>query len=550
MPDDFALKRVGYGSRVGDGPAAARLAPRRLSAAGTAITWIVVASLVFAATAGAGGTDEAAPGRSLRDVAEEPRLAELMGRLAAAEADGVFDCFRDRDAGVVLDAAIEADLSGTLARVVALPAGAVRSRAVRLVAGRLATRDASAAIGFIRRVPEADRGAAAEEAYATIAGRSVDRALRAVARETDPIVLPRATLAVIRALPAADRMAAERLAAGLPDDLRTRAWRDIGGKWPLTDFPGLVAWVRGLDEAGLSAVAAEEILRDRSITLVNERPDLAIAGLRLLPADIRRDRLDLLGDRIAKRDLAAAIRWLESIPDAADRSEGLVGVIDTWAGADADAATATVARWPDRAAAPRVARILGRTLAAIDADSALERVRSLPDDCRAAALGAALARIAGDDAARARAEMLGLPPGADRDEIAVAVLPATVWAGPRRAAEFAVAYPDAAVAAVLVRAIAQEWYLRDDGADPGDREEWIAGINAAEIRAAAVDGGLAALLWRLALPKPRRDAAPLVRLVALIEDPAQRTARRAEAARAWERAFPGDVSAPFANPAP
>lgn len=310
--------------------------------------------------------------------------------------------------------------------------------------------------------------------------------------------------------------------------------------WPLDDFAGLVKWVRAND--AIAAMDKSDLLRSRGIDLVNQRTELAMAGILLLTEEERAGLLNrLLAERLAAVNLDKAGLWLTQQTTLPAAGEAIEGLLASWMKADLATVIRTVGAWPDPAARDRLLMLITWEWAKTDPRAAADWATMLPGSVRVVALGDALHKLRQEAANEAYARISGLAAGKDRDAIALRVV-GDVIVDPAAAARWSASYPDADVAAQLVRALARtqarQIYLCDAAAATSQANAWIDGIEQVALRDAAREAAVDGMLANLTYPKPSDDPAALRALIDPIQQAAVREAVMQRAEKAWNRRFP------------
>lgn len=468
--------------------------------------------------------------------------ADLESELARIEQEGSFDIFRDREVRRALEEAAKADEVALRARMLRMPEGAARQRALRLLGEVTAARSAESALSLLAEVPLGERAMVAESAFTTLAQGSVPAARALAARLSDPVVRERAELAVALVLARTDGPAAAAMVEGQSPSARRRVWRQVAQSWPLKDGRGLLRWVAGLPDLGEPERAS--LISAWAYELCRKEPSLAKSVLPMFPDEVRPMYCSMVASRLSKDDLAGTLAWMARLPTQDDRSQALVGLLDEWAAADLESARLAVAEWPDPAVRSRLHGILAWEWAKRDAMACLAWASTLEPSLRHEASARAINQLAYQDESRARKALMGLPAGPDRDKLAARYVENRT--GSAALADWAAAYPEPAAARKMVRRAVFGWaYLMDSAAELDQLESHVLGLGDLQMRAAAARGALDGVSGQVRAGRKPPDPGLLLRLVEALPDPDERRARAQTLSSLWSSAYPDDPRRPF-----
>lgn len=467
---------------------------------------------------------------------------DLEARLSQIESERGFDIFRDREVARLIDQAAGLDESALRARLLRMPAGSARLRALRLLGKSLGSQPEKA-LEFLAEVPAEERPGVAEATFEVLASRPTLEAMALADRLPDVVSRQRARLSVALALARTDPLGAVGLVADLPSSQRARVWRAAAEAWPLTDARGLLRWAAELP--GATEPERVSVVSAWAFRLCRERPDLARRALPMLPDEIRPMFCRMVSRRAAPGDLAGTLAWMSGLPNLADRSEALLGLLNVWVLADLDSARLAVETWPDTAAQGQLHGLLAWEWSKRDSMAAVSWAATLDTRLRPEALYRAVNQLAYQDQPSARRTLMGLPAGPERDKLVERFVSSR--SATSELAAWAAAYPDAATARRLVRRAVFGWCVGTDERTVGAAESWVLALGDAALREeallGALDGSVSLILGR------NRDLDPDV-FLRLIDALDSAPARREQAARVdelWRRAYPDDPRRPFAR---
>ncbi len=221
-----------------------------------------------------------------------------------------------------------------------------QTEAAKGLARELVKQDPAAAFAWIRQLPEASRGSVAHGAFQTLSHIDSEAALRYLVSEKD--------------LPNRDEFA-EQMAKG----------------WAATKPEEALAWARGLpdDLSPRAVVGAMEHLAQKDFA--------AALGQAVTLAPAQQDAaLKVLADtRLDPSQVSGLLPLIEQAPEGPGRAEAARRSLNTWAGADPEAASAWVAAQP--AGPTRDAAIQGFGAAVVasrnDPEAGLEWTASVND---------------------------------------------------------------------------------------------------------------------------------------------------------------------------
>lgn len=469
-----------------------------------------------------------------------PEVERGLERLSAQRAN---EFVRDQEMADFLKVGLDADEPALVERVLGLPAGYARTRALRVLGSTLAERSQPAALAYLTSIPAAERPPVAESVYRALGERAFAEAKASLAGLPDDATRDSARLALAMLLAKSDARGAEAMAQGLDDKLRARVWRHIGYNWSLDDVRGFLRWVDGL---GVTDVDLRvQLINNLAFRLCASRPDQALALLPMFPDEVRPMLCGMLARGMARANLPKALAWMSSLTEQADRSEAMLALADAWAESDPDSARAAAVEWPDPAVRLRLHGIVAYRWAAKDPDAALAWALTLEPELREDATSKVLNQMALANPAAAQRALMALPSGAERDRLAerlVANRP-----GSRELAEWSVRYPDAATARKLTKRAVFGWCLRldDDGFD--EVESWVLALPDAALRAEAAVGALDGTVRLIQSRNAKLDPGGFVRLVEAIGDEAARREQARRLAELWKRSYPDDPRKPFAR---
>jgi len=334
------------------------------------------------------------------------------------------------------------DPAAAVSRLLLVPAGDSRDRALRALAEGWARIDLPAALTWARQLDPADRPPAMEAVLAILTpedplraidlapqalmGAALDRilvaALQMLVRD-DPgkaaVVVSRlapgeaqtqAALVVARAL--ADRDPGEALVwiRTLPaDQVQGLALNNVLEVWGAKDPASAGQFVAQMNPGPAQEAAAAQLAR----LLAAANPANALAWAQSLTSDPARNlALITIASTWAQRDPVAAARWAGSVAAPELRTEALRGTLSYWMLQDSRAAQDFVFSLTGEAQA-RAAEFIAPGLAQQDPPAALAWAQALPTaEAREAALAAAYARWRGNAPAAARTWLAAanLPP--------------------------------------------------------------------------------------------------------------------------------------------
>lgn len=469
-----------------------------------------------------------------------PEVERGLERLSTQRAH---EFVRDQEMADFLRLGLDADEPALVERVLGLPAGYARTRALRVLGATLAGRSQSSALDYLARIPQAERPPVAESVYRALGERAFAEAKASLAGLPDDATRDSARLALAMLLAKTDAPGAEALAQGLDDKLKARVWRHIGYNWSLDDTRGFLRWVDGLGVTDTDLRV--QLINNLAFRLCMSRPEQALVLLPMFPDEVRPLLCGMLARRMARNDLPKALAWMSTLTEQADRSEALLALADAWTESDPESARATVVEWPDPAARLRLHGIVAYRWAARDPEAALAWALTLEPELREDATSKVLNQMALANPAAAQRALMALPSGADRDRLAERLV--SNRPGSRELAEWSVRYPDAATARKLTKRAVFGWCLRLDDEGRDEAESWVLALPDASLRGEAAVGALDGTVRLIESREAKLAPDGFVRLLEAIGDEAARRAQARRLADLWKRSYPDDPRRPFAR---
>ena len=480
---------------------------------------------------------------ALAAVASAKLPPEVERGLERLQAQRAHEFVRDQEMVDFLKLGLDADEPALVERVLGLPSGYARTRALRVLGTALAGRSQPAALAYLARIPQAERPPVAESVYRALGERSFAEARASLDGLPDSATRDSARLALAMLLAKTDARGAEALAQGLDDKLRARVWRHIGYNWPLDDTRGFLRWVDGLGLA--DADLRVQVINNLAFRLCMSRPEQALALLPMFPDEVRPLLCGMLARRMARADLPKALAWMSTLAEQADRSEALLGLIDAWAESDPESARATVVEWPDPEVRVRLHGLVASRWAAKDPAAALAWSLTLGPELREDAASKALNQMALANPESAQRALMTMPSGAERDRLAERLV--SNRPGSRELAEWSSRYPDAATARRMTKRAVFGWCLRLDEESLDEAESWVLALPDAALRDEAVVGALDGTVRLIQSRNGKLGPEGFVRLVGSIGAEPLRREQAGRLAELWRRSYPDDSRRPFAR---
>ncbi len=312
------------------------------------------------------------------------RWAELDPAAAAKCAFGLNTSKRDNGGTTPLTIWAEKELDAASAWLLAQQPGHRRDFAILEIASRLVRKDPAAATRFLEhlenkyraRFPSTPNGFTAMSAVLQWAKKDFD--------------------------------AAAHYARGVKNRELRQALLGALGSSESRSPQEVLTWADAIDDQDVRS----DITTGAIARLADGDPHAALTYLRTLPSGLQFKHADGVIRKLAERDIAAARRAVEELPEGRTRSGALTAMLSTWIRTDLDGATSYVKTLPEGSARTSAIRELASRIPERDRMAALELASLLPAGHeRERAMHSIASQWAGSEPKAAAEYLLQNPPG-------------------------------------------------------------------------------------------------------------------------------------------
>ena len=356
-------------------------------------------------------------------------------------------------------------------RVLALPPGQDRDRALTNVVETWAHANPQAALAWAAQIPdERQRRKVLTHAYGSWAANDLKAASAAMLALPAGEERNRTLALVVSGISGRfdfsghpDPQTAAMLITQLPaGGTRDNAITNFASSWAHTDVPGALDWVEQLPDGKSKKEAQRQVINE----WVQQEPRVAMDYLMKNRPPSEEGDYDItwLIQRWAEQDSQQALAWTQQLTDEKLRGEALGGVIGTLAKKEPQRAVALLAELPAERQ-PDAAGNLADSWVQDDPDAAAAwAVQLSENDVRIRAISSIVSHMAQEDLAKTAGWLEKLPPGASRDRAITSFVNRAEDTDPESAVAWAASISEESTRNGTIQNVARSWLRHDKAA--------------------------------------------------------------------------------------